>query len=255
MTDKFNRASLCLVTAVDIEFKTAISLLSQTILSSESGFNICQGFFGNRNVTVLQCGMGAPGFAEWLKDHLKTNCYEALIVIGLAGGLDPKLKTSDVVIYDLCRDVRPHQDFRFSQQQEVFCDNAFGESLLKTFRSTSLRAFRGTGVTVRRIVTDAEDKLRLGESQQAMAVDMESFDVLRVAAELGLPAAAVRVISDAANHTLPDLNVAAEASGKINPWRLAVAMLRRPAASIRFLANIKPVIETFRECLQVILSV
>ncbi len=255
MTAEHNRAKLCLVTAVDIEFKTAISLLSQIIHSNESGFKICQGHFGNRNVTVLQCGMGGRGFAEWLVRHLKTNNYEALIVIGLAGGLDPTLKASDVVIYDLCRDGRTRQDFRCGQQQEVSCDNHLVESLLETFRPISLRAFRGTGVTVSRIITDVEDKLRLGEGQQAMAVDMESFDILHVSAEFGLPAVAVRVISDAASVALPDFNSAAEASGKMNAWRLAAAMLRRPAASIRFLANLKPVITALRQSLQVVLRV
>ncbi len=247
MTAEPNRASLCLVTAVDIEFKTAVNLLSQTASSTESGFKICRGFFGNRNVTVLQCGMGARGFAEWLKNHLKANRYEALIVAGLAGGLDPKLKTGDVVIYDLCRDGQT--------QQEISCDNHLGESLHEAFQPTSLRAFRGTGVTVSRIITEAQDKLRLGESQQAVAVDMESFDILHVSAELGLPAAAVRVISDEADHALPDFNNAAEASGKMKPWRLAATMLRRPVASVKFLANIKPVINALRESLQVILSV
>ncbi len=247
MTAESNRASLCLVTAVDIEFKTAVNLLSQTASSIESGFKICQGLFGNRNVTVLQCGMGARGFAEWLGHHLKTSSYEALIVVGLAGGLDPKLKAGDVVIYDLCQDGRT--------QQEIFCDSHLGESLHEAFQRTSLQAFRGTGVTVSRIITEAADKLRLGESQQAMAVDMESFDILRVSAELGLPAAAVRLISDEAEHALPDFNEAAEASGKMNPWRLAAAMLLRPTASVRFLVSIKPVINALRESLQVILSV
>ena len=254
MTAEPNRASLCLVTAVDIEFKTAVNLLSQTVLSTESGFKICRGFFGNRNVTVLQCGMGARGFARWLKDHLKASRYEALIVAGLAGGLDPKLKTGDVVMYDLCRDFRTQQDFRFSQRQ-ISCDNHLGESPHEAFQPTSLRAFRGTGVTVSRIITEAQDKLRLGESQQAVAVAMERSDTLQVSAELGLPAAAVRVISDEADHALPDSNDAADASGKMKPWRLAATMLRRPVASVRFLANIKPVINALRESLQVILSV
>ncbi|MEK7833274.1 MAG: hypothetical protein AAB401_19445, partial [Acidobacteriota bacterium] len=86
---------ICLVTAVDIEFKTAITLLSQSVLLTESKYKICRGVIGDRRITVLQCGMGARGFAEWLSHHLKNNSYEALIVAGLAGGLNPKLKTGD----------------------------------------------------------------------------------------------------------------------------------------------------------------
>mgnify|MGYP000373197079 CR=1 FL=1 len=255
MTDEVNPGHLCLVTAVDVEFKTATGLLSQPVHLAESRFNICQGFFGNRSVTVLQCGMGAHGFAEWLGHHLETNHYETLIVIGLAGGLDPKCKTGDVVVYDLCRDVREQQDAHTSQWEEVFCDNRLSRSLFEAFQTASFRRFRGTGITVSQIVTLAKDKLRLGQRQQALAVDMESFEILRVSAEFGLPATAVRVISDEATHTLPDFNSAADASGKMNPWRLAGAMLRRPMASIRFLVGLKTVLDALRKSLQVVLQV
>ena len=249
MRSQANPANLCLVTAVDVEFKTATSLLSQQFRLTESGFNICQGFFGDRGVTILQCGMGAYGFAEWLNLHLKNNSYNALIVVGLAGALDSELKAGDAVIYDLCRDGRGEEC------HEVRCDERLAESLRKTFQLASLRSFHGTGITVSRIITDAEDKLQLRETQQAIAVDMESFEALRVAAEFGLPAVAVRVISDEAIHDLPDFNYASEPDGKINYQRLTVAMLRRPAASFRFLANLKLVLAALRESLQVVLRV
>lgn len=255
MTDEVNSGSLCLVTAVDLEFKTATGLLSQPLYSAESRFKICRGLFGSRSVTVLQCGMGAQGFAKWLGHHLETNHYETMVVIGLAGGLHPKLKAGDVVVYDLCRDLRGQQEFQIGQGQGVFCDKHLGQSLFEAFQVSTLQGFQGAGITVSKIVTLAKEKWRLGKAQQAMAVDMESFDILRVSAEFGLPAAAVRVISDEVAQTLPDFNYAAEASGKMNPWRLAKAMLQRPASSIRFLAGMKTVLDALRESLQVVLRV
>ncbi|MGH9801838.1 MAG: hypothetical protein ACRD82_15860 [Blastocatellia bacterium] len=250
MTENPNRTNLCLVTAVDVEFKTAIGLLGQTILSVESKFKICRGFVADRRVTVLQTGMGARGFAEWFSEHLKTNRYDALVVVGLAGGLDPKLKTGDAVVYELCLDAR-------SQSVEIRCDERLTESLFEALQLASLRSFRGTGITVSRIVIDAAEKLLLGGEHQALAVDMESFDVLRVAAEFGLPAAAVRVVSDEAESDLPNFNYAfnyaAEPDGKMNYQRMITAMLKRPTATLRFLRNLKSVIDALRKSLEVVL--
>ncbi|HQR31155.1 MAG TPA: hypothetical protein PLK30_00355 [Blastocatellia bacterium] len=252
MTAQPNPVSLCLVTAVDVEFKTAISLLRQPTLSNEAGFKRCCGFFGDRRVTVLQCGMSALGFDQWLRAHLENNHYETLVVAGLAGALKPILKTGDIVVYDLCWDRR---DGVAEERAEIHCNQPLTEFLHKRFQDASLRYFQGTGITVSRIITDAEDKLRLGLDHGAWAVDMESYDVLRVAADFNLPAAVIRVVSDEASHDLPDFNYAAEAGGKMNYQRLAAAMFRRPAASLRFLASLKLVMNSLRESLQVVLRV
>src|SRR5207245_11582177 len=57
---------LCVVAAVDVEFKIAAGLLSGKSFSEETRMKICRGLFGGRRVTILQSGMGAPGFAERL---------------------------------------------------------------------------------------------------------------------------------------------------------------------------------------------
>lgn len=55
--------------------------------------------------------------------------------------------------------------------------------------------------TAARVVSRAEEKHQLGTS--ADAVEMESFEVLRVAAANGVPAVAIRAISDVAGEDLP----------------------------------------------------
>src|SRR5215468_1001836 len=102
---------LCVVAAVDVEFKIAAGLLSGKSFSEETRMKICRGLFGGRRVTILQSGMGAPGFAERLAEHLGNNRYDALIIAGLAGALDPRLRVGDAVLYNLCYDARG-ADFR-----------------------------------------------------------------------------------------------------------------------------------------------
>ncbi|MBS1792191.1 MAG: hypothetical protein JST85_31080 [Acidobacteria bacterium] len=264
MTGQSKIDRLCLVTAVDVEFKAATGLLGQSVFSSGPGFKICRGIFGDRNVTVLQCGMGAPGFAKWLSVHLQSNHYDALVVAGLAGGLDPRLKTGDVVVYDCCLDAResvndscpePGVQSEVSVMQYARRQDNLVRALLDALRAASLNSFYGSGITVSQIVINAENKLWLGQQHQALAVDMESFDVLQVAAKFEIPAAVIRIISDEAEHDLPDFNFAAEDDGTINHRRMAAAMLQRPVASARFLRNLNSVFSALRKSLEVVLRV
>jgi len=113
---------------------------------------------------------------------------------------------------------------------------------------------RGAGVTVNRILTDAQDKLALGTETHAAAADMESYDVLAVCAGLGLPAAVLRVISDEAQVDLPDFNRATGPDGRMNVWRTAAVMAARPTASLKFLAGLRPVLRALGENLKVVLQ-
>jgi nucleoside phosphorylase len=249
-THQTNFADLCVVTAVDVEFKIASQLLAERSLYRESGMKICRGRCGNRRVTIIQSKMGAGDFEEWLADHLAHNSYDGLIVAGLAGGLDPKLRVGDAVLYDLCYDAR--EDDRRSDCGEfvsIACDVE-----LSGFVFEAALCLRGSGITVSRILTEANNKLSLGDRLHAAAVDMETYVVLSVCSRFGVPAAALRVISDEAGCNLPDFNRAYEADGQMNRWRMAGAMMARPLATMRFLLNIGQVLRSLRENLSLVLA-
>ncbi|HMV82025.1 MAG TPA: hypothetical protein PLD20_09900 [Blastocatellia bacterium] len=251
---------VCLVTAVDVEFNAAVSLLTSHHLSTEFQIKTCRGRIGRRRITVLQCGMGARGFAEALSNHLKNNRYEALLVAGLAGGLDPRLKSGDAVIYLRCFNARlkekpPSRD----QNASIHSNNELSIFLSSALRSRASnrrgqQCFEGAGLTVDRIITEAKTKILLGSDYCALAVDMESYDVLSVCAASNLPAAVLRIISDEAGEDLPDFNRAANADGGMSIWRTAAVMAARPAASYRFLRSIGTVVKSLRESLQVVLN-
>lgn len=257
-TNSSKLARLCLVTAVDVEFKTATALLAEKTISAESNFKICRGMVDDRTITILQCGIGARGFAGWLANHLTENRYDALIVSGLAGALDPRLKTGDSIVYDHCLDARGAVEESTPTDLPIQHSHRQAElirTLLDALRESALNCVYGSGITVSHVVVNAQDKLWMGQQHQAVAVDMESFDVMQIAAKCGVPAAVVRVISDEAEHDLPDFNAAAEPDGTINPRRMAAALLRRPVASARFLRNLKPVLAALRNVLEVVVRV
>ncbi len=240
--------NLCLVTAVGHEFKIIASLLTGSSISMENEVGICRGFCGERRITVLKSGMGAKGFAGRFADHLCLNDYDAVIVAGFAGGLNPGLKSGDTVIYDLCYE--ENNDRALS----IACDTNLAKLIFETLQKSNPKSITGTGVTVSRLVTGAREKIALGIRYNALAADMESYPVIAVCAEAHVPAAVLRIISDGADADLPDFNTAIDSDGRINNWKMAATILRTPLSSMRFFRNLSPALSSFKECMKALLN-
>ncbi|WP_018076026.1 hypothetical protein [Novosphingobium nitrogenifigens] len=101
-----------------------------------------------------------------------------LLSSGLAGALDPALRPGDVVLDG-------------------------DAALVERLRGVFPRAFVGKVTGGDAIVATATEKGSLRVRTGAVAADMESHVAREVAQRHGLPFAAIRVISDAANETLP----------------------------------------------------
>ena len=118
-----------------------------------------------------------------------------------------------------------------------------------------LESIFGAGLTLDFMVTSAEEKLSLGESSGAAAVDMESFDVIKVGTQLGLPVVALRVILDEAQQKTPDFNMALNANGQMSPAKSLFAMLLRPFAAIQFLFSLRSAMNKLRRVAKLALQV
>jgi nucleoside phosphorylase len=258
-------SDLCVVTAVDVEFKIAARLLKNSVVAEESRMKICRGNSGKRQVTVLQSELGAAGFAERLSSNLAHNRYDALIVAGLAGGLDPELEPGDAVLYDFCYDGRAAtsagSDDRALKEipsarddfASIAADSELSNSLYEALGAAGERCFRGPGVTASRVIIDAGEKLTLRKRSAAAAVDMETYQVLEVCSRHKLRGAALRVVSDGAGCDIPDFNLAYEAGGRMNARRLALALAARPLAAARLMLNAGRVLRSFENKLNALL--
>jgi hypothetical protein len=89
----------------------------------------------------------------------------------------------------------------------------------------------GTLLTTEDVVHTPGDKARLWIETGAVAVDTESSVLLEWARALGVPAAVVRAVSDAATSGVPaDLAALDEPGGRVSRGHALRAMLARPAA-------------------------
>ena len=89
----------------------------------------------------------------------------------------------------------------------------------------------GTLACVDHVLEDAAAKSRLWLETGALAVDLESAEILAWAAARGVPGAVVRGVSDPAGRGVPaDLARLVHDDGRVRPMRAVTAMLARPRA-------------------------
>lgn len=250
---------LCVVTAADIEFKAVASQLRERENAQAPGLKQCRGRVGRNFVTVLQSEIGAQGFQEKLTAHLSETQYDALFIIGLAGALSPDLKTGEVVFYDTCFLFRPEfgtpaqRDPSSPPDQASVCDFQVSSSLRQRLMAEGLSCIFGAGLTLDFMVTTPTEKLAMGESYGAAAVDMESHDIIAVGTQFGLPVIVLRVILDEAMQKTPDFNLAFDTAGRMNNLKALLSMLMRPIAAIQFFLGLPQAMKVLRRAASLVL--
>jgi len=123
-------------------------------------------------------------------DTLIAQGVRGLISFGIAGGLDPALRTGDLVISATVVD---------SAGRQYAGSPAWLEQALGLLPSCAA----GHVYASDRIVETTTEKHRLFTTCNALAADMESQHVARAAERHGLPFLVMRAVSDTARETLP----------------------------------------------------
>jgi len=177
---------------------------------------------GAAEITFHQSGPGAEHAEATARAAIAAGA-DALLAWGLAGGLVTNLSPGDVVLPE--RGLVPaggewHAEPRW-------------HAALTALLGASFVLHTGPLVTAAEVVASPRDKRAMAQSLNAIAVDMESAAVAAVAAEAGVPFAAVRVVADTSADALPaDVAKWIDASGnrRILPFLgAAVAPAEWPA--------------------------
>lgn len=127
---------------------------------------------------------GRPDVAARLALEFAQQGAETLMSFGIAGGLSRRLRVGSVVVAD-----------------EIVTDS--GTYPAVSTAAGPAKAHKGRIYGGSEVVATTEEKRRLRQQFDAIAVDNESGPVARVAYEAGIPFVAVRVISDAVGDHLP----------------------------------------------------
>jgi hopanoid-associated phosphorylase len=144
------------------------------------------------------CRGGGPQTAELIQLAVRAGC-RSIISFGVAGGLAPDLVPGDCVVASAIID----------QAAARATDPLWSRNLLEAIPN----ARHGPIIGVNHVVSDPASKQKLHAVTGAIAVDMESHLVTRLAALYGLAFAAVRVVVDPAHRPVPSAAVLAMGPG------------------------------------------
>ena len=134
---------------------------------------------------LVEVGGGTPDGAYRAAERLVEKGALALVSFGLAGGLARDVVPGDVLV--------PNEVIE--GPRSYLCDDA----LMAYLGGSTGRPF----MAGHKIAVTASDKTKLFRRSKAVAIDLESGAVARVASGRGLPFAVLRAVADAADRNLP----------------------------------------------------
>lgn len=178
---------------------------------------------GGAELGVLLTGAGPRQAAREIAkvNWGDTGEFAVCISTGLAGGLRPEYEVGSVLAARsvISGDVR----------EESVNGALESSAALLSFAGECGAKIVDRFCTAGGVISRAEEKRHLG--QQASAVEMESYEILRLAQERGIPAVAVRAICDTAQEDLPlDMNGIFTKEGQVSLARVVGQLALHPAS-------------------------
>jgi adenosylhomocysteine nucleosidase len=174
-------------------------------------------FFEQGQIIAVCGGIGAEPARRAAEAVIALYATKVVYSAGFAGALDPALRVADILI--------PARVIDAGDSSSV--ETGAGQGILVTFGA----------------VATPEQKVKLGKSFHAQAVDMEAAAVARAAAARGVRFAAVKAISDEVGFALPGMNHRTgfiAPSGNFLTGKFARFIMIRPwtwAAALRLARN------------------
>ncbi len=202
---------------------------------------------GDNDVVLTVTGMGPKNARNKAEAALgkahgtAARTPDAILVIGLCGGLSASLSERQIVAYSDCRSTDPCEPV-------LACSPALTDAILRRLEASTIPCERVRGLTSARIATTRSERLALADSG-ATVVDMESYPILKAA---GIPAAVLRVVADSVDRELPDFNRALDDQGGLDGRKALKVALGSPLRTARLLGANKRAIEQLGNALEAV---
>jgi adenosylhomocysteine nucleosidase len=149
---------------------------------------------------VLGVGPERAGAAMAALLENRRSKIDGVLLVGVAGGVDPELETGDLLLAD-----RHALQNGASQGagQAIKPDAEMLQSAQKAALELSVPIFNGGSLTVDHLVAEPHERESLRTEYQVYSVNMEDYRAAEAAQNAGVPFLSVRVVLDTANQRLP----------------------------------------------------
>lgn len=148
----------------------------------------------------------------------KLSTAKRVIILGLCGSLNKSYGIGDTVAISSCRN---------QLQQHVSLDPVLTAQIQQILSIDTVAS-----LTSDRIITQVREKIELGGQSETSVVEMEGYHLVELLQQQGMAVAMVRVVSDDLTGNIPDLSQAVTPEGNLQPFPLAIAMIKQPRAAI-----------------------
>ncbi|MEH2075791.1 MAG: phosphorylase [Nostoc sp.] len=204
---------------------------------------VCRGLSGGTGSMprVVAIPVGMKPLLKYLQQAQVLAPKSRVLIMGICGSLSDRYTVGDIVLYQDC----------VYQEKRQECDRTF-TTQLHSYLPEKVSLVKS--LTSDRVIWSATEKRHLGETLAADVVDMEGFTALEFFNATGVAVAMVRVVSDNCQHDIPDLTSAINSDGSLNPFPLAMGMLRQPLAATRLIRGSLTALKTLEQVTNLLFS-
>jgi len=182
---------------------------------------------GLRTVLV-RSGVGGARAAAALRETAERFPLAQILSIGFAGGLDPALQVGDLLIADTVTKVANPFNTSADGAPSHSIPTALVNQAMVIACPEGVTAYQGGLLTVDDVVTQPQDKKRLGEAYHALGVDMETYDLLVEAERRDLPFLSMRAVTDTVEQELMNCSHLVDDDGNVSTLKAGWHVLKHP---------------------------
>jgi adenosylhomocysteine nucleosidase len=199
-----------------------VQLADAESLSVQGGY--LSGALEGARVQLCLTGIGAARARRKLEAVLAEWEPDLILATGFGGGLTGRLRGGDIILAErVLEAASPGFDPRSLSTGQELLEMSLGVAVPNS------SVHRGTLLTVPDVIFSAQEKRRLGSRYGADGVDMESFVILEIAGERGIPCIAARAVFDEVAFELPGgLENIPDPDGNPRLMGVLKLLLRRP---------------------------
>lgn len=206
-------ATIGLIAAMPEETRPLLAAIGEFREERAGRYAIYRFTIGDRQVCLLESGMGPRNAAEGASRLIETSKPRLILNFGFAGSLSPELKVGEIVS---------------AERLLFFHDGLFSEQQWLTSLQQPL-AHQTTFVTTSRITDKKYLAARLPSSISRAVVEMETTAMAKVAGAAGIPFMAIRAITDTLDEELAfTLDEFCDQELNLKLWRVLLTVVRKP---------------------------